>query len=221
MWYDLSLALKIKTTIKIPIHFMNPNSPNSTATPEPKKSEVKTAMQLRNLLIVLAAIALSVSIFFGVRTQTPSSSLTEMAKASTPLETALVNGKPTLMEFYANWCGSCQAMAKDLSEIKQRYAEPLNFVMLNVDNDKWLPEITKYRVDGIPHFVYLDNKGSSVAETIGEMPRSIMEANLEALIAGKDLPNAQSAGQVSNFTPPTGPVKTSSSDPRAHGSQVQ
>jgi Thiol-disulfide isomerase and thioredoxins len=132
---------------------MSPKSPKSTAAPAPKKSEAKAATRIRNLLIVLAAIALSVSIFFGIRTQTPSSSLTAMAKASAPLETALVNGKPTLIEFYANWCGSCQAMAKDLSEIKQKYAAPLNFVMLNVDNDKWLPEVSKYRVDGIPHFV--------------------------------------------------------------------
>ncbi|NJK65140.1 MAG: thioredoxin fold domain-containing protein [Microcoleus sp. CSU_2_2] len=200
---------------------MSPNSHNSTSDSTSKNSEAKTATQVRNLLIVLAAIALAISIFFGVRTQTPSSSLTEMAKASTPLETALVNGKPTLMEFYANWCGSCQAMAKDLSEIKQKYAEPMNFVMLNVDNDKWLPEVSKYRVDGIPHFVYLNNKGNAVGETIGEAPRSIMEANLEALIVGKALPHVQATGQVSNFTPPTGPVKTSSSDPRAHGSQVQ
>jgi len=201
---------------------MSPNSPKSSAVEATKNSETNsTASRLRNLLVVLAAIALAVSIFLGLRTQTPSSSLTEMAKASAPIETALTNGKPTLMEFYANWCGSCQAMAKDLSEIKQKYAEPLNFVMLNVDNDKWLPEITKYRVDGIPHFVYLNNKGSAVAQTIGEAPRGIMEANLEALIAGKELPHAQSVGQVSNFSPATEPRKTSSSDPRAHGSQVQ
>lgn len=200
---------------------MSLNSPNSTDAPAPQDSETTAAARIRNLLIVLAAIALSVSLFLGVRTQTPSSSLTEMAKASAPLETALTNGKPTLMEFYADWCGSCQAMAKDLSAIKQKYAEPMNFVMLNVDNDKWLPEITKYRVDGIPHFVYLNNKGSAVAETIGETPRNIMEANLEALIAGKPIPHSQSSGQVSDFTPATGTVKTSSSDPRAHGSQVQ
>lgn len=201
---------------------MSPNSPNSTVSAAPKTMEAKsTATRIRNLLVVLAAIALSVSIFFGMKTQTPSSSLTEMAKASTPLETALANGKPTLMEFYANWCGSCQAMAKDLSEIKQKYAEPMNFVMLNVDNDKWLPEVSKYRVDGIPHFVYLNDRGSAVAQTIGEAPRSIMEENLEALIAGKPIPHSQSSGQVSDFTPATGPVKASSSDPRVHGSQVQ
>ena len=200
---------------------MTQNSPKSTVAPAANNPETKVATRLRNLLIVLAAIALSISIFFGLRTQTPTTTLTSMAKASAPLETALANGKPTLMEFYANWCTSCQAMANDLSEIKQKYAEPLNFVMLNVDNDKWLPEITKYRVDGIPHFVYLNDKGSAVAETIGEMPRSIMEDNLEALIAGKPLPHVQAGGQVSNFTPPIEPVKTSSSDPRAHGSQVQ
>ncbi|MBE9119596.1 thioredoxin family protein [Tychonema sp. LEGE 07199] len=200
---------------------MNLNSPNSTAANEPKNSDMTTAARVRNLLIVLAAIALSVSVLLGLRTQAPSSSLTEMAKTSVPLETALTNGKPTFMEFYADWCGSCQAMASDLSTIKDKYAEPMNFVMLNVDNTKWLPEITKYRVDGIPHFVYLNDKGSRVAETIGEMPRSIMEANLEALIAGKPLPHAKATGQVSDFTPPTGPVKTSSSDPRTHGSQVQ
>ncbi|MBE9092873.1 thioredoxin family protein [Tychonema sp. LEGE 07203] len=200
---------------------MIPNSPNSTPAPAPKNLEAKSAAQIRNFLIVLAAIALSVSVFLGLGTQTPTNTLTEMAKASAPLETALTNGKPTLMEFYANWCTSCQAMAGDLSAIKQKYAEPMNFVMLNVDNTKWLPEITKYRVDGIPHFVYLNDKGSRVAETIGEMPRTIMEANLEALIAGKPLPHAQATGQVSDFTPATGPVKTSSSDPRAHGSQVQ
>jgi thiol-disulfide isomerase/thioredoxin len=192
---------------------MNQNAPNS--------SEVRSASQIRNFVIVLAAIALTISIFFGLRTQAPSNTLSEMAKVATPIETALANGKPTMMEFYANWCTSCQSMAGDLSAVKQKYAEPMNFVMLNVDNSKWLPEIEKYRVDGIPHFVYLNNKGTAVAQTIGEAPRSIIEENLDALIAGKDLPHGRSVGQVSNFNPPTGTVKASSSDPRVHGSQVQ
>ncbi|MGL5061463.1 MAG: thioredoxin domain-containing protein [Microcoleus sp.] len=200
---------------------MSQNSPHSTVSTAAKNSEARSAIQIRNLLVVLAAIALTISIFFGLRTQTPSNTLSEMAKASTPIETALTNGKPTMMEFYANWCTSCQSMAGDLSAIKQKYVEPMNFVMLNVDNSKWLPEIEKYRVDGIPHFVYLNNKGIAVAQTIGEAPRSIIEENLDALIAGKDLPHGQSSGQVSTFNPPTGAVKASSSDPRAHGSQVQ
>jgi thiol-disulfide isomerase/thioredoxin len=202
---------------------MNPNAQESITKTNaaPKKLKSNTAIKVRNLLIVLAAIALTVSIFLGLQTETPSTTLTEMAKASTPLEVALSNGKPTLLEFYANWCNSCQAMAKDLKEIKHKYSDRVNFAMLNVDNNKWLPEILKYRVDGIPHFVFLSNKGEAIAQTIGEAPSQIIEKNLDALMSGKSLPYAQATGQVSSFNVPLTPANSNATDPRSHGSQVQ
>lgn len=200
---------------------MSANPQGSMSPPPDQQSTSNLAGRLRNFLIVLVAAILTIALFLGLRTETPSTALSEMAEASTPLEVALSNGKPTFMEFYANWCTSCQAMAKDLSEIKQEYSERMNFVMLNVDNNKWLPEILKYRVDGIPHFVYFDNKGTARAQTIGEMPREIIASNLEALIAGQPLPHAQETGQVSSFKTPVAPAKDSATDPRSHGSQVQ
>jgi thiol-disulfide isomerase/thioredoxin len=200
---------------------MNPNTQESITNSGSEKLTSTTAIKVRNLLIVLAGIALSVSIFLGLQTETPSTTLTDMAKASTPLEVAVTNGKPTLLEFYANWCTSCQAMAKDMKDIKQKYSDRVNFAMLNVDNNKWLPEILKYRVDGIPHFVFLSDKGDAIAQTIGEAPRQIIQDNLDALISGKSLPYAQATGQVSSFTVPVKPASASSTDPRSHGSQVQ
>ena len=46
-------------------------------------------------------------------------------------------------------------MAPDIQQLKDSYAGRVNFVMLNVDNTKWLPEMLNYRVDGIPHFEFL------------------------------------------------------------------
>lgn len=177
--------------------------------------------RIRNFLIALVAIALSVTLFLGLQTQTGTAALEAQAQESTPLEVALINGKPTLMEFYANWCTSCQALAKDLGELKQQYAEEVNFVMLNVDNSKWLPEILKYRVDGIPHFVFLGQQGEAIAETIGEQPRQVMAANLNALVANLPLPYTQGSGQVSNFQAPGSQPQASQDDPRSHGAQVQ
>lgn len=194
------------------------NSPPATNIPD---VAAKVAARLRNFLIVLAAIVLSVALFFGLNTQTPTSSLTQLAENSTPFDVALTNEKPTLLEFYANWCTSCQAMAPEMVKIKEKYQDSLNFAMLNVDNTKWLPEILKYRVDGIPHFVFFNPQGNAIAETIGEVPRPILEANLEALIAGNSLPYANTTGQVSAFNPPVSPPKSSSTDPRSHGSQVK
>lgn len=196
------------------------NTPDSVST-SPQTSEVTSSNRIRNFLIALVAIVLSVALFLGMQTKTDTVLLDAQAEQSTPLEVALSNGKPTLMEFYANWCTSCQAMAKDLGELKQQYADSVNFVMLNVDNTKWLPEIEKYRVDGIPHFVYIGSEGKAIAQAIGEQPRPVMQANLEALVAALPLPYTQANGQVSAFDVPVATPQDPQSDPRSHGAQVQ
>ncbi len=177
------------------------------------------ATQWSNLLIVLVAIVLTVAIAMGLKTQTTSVSLDAMAKAAVPFDVALANSKPTLMEFYADWCTSCQAMAPTLQSLEEQYGDRVNFVMLNVDNEKWLPEILSYRVDGIPHFVYMKAGGTAIGQAIGEQPRPILEANLVALSDGTELPYAQTTGQTSAFST-TVETKESAADPRGHGSQV-
>ncbi|MBD2566455.1 thioredoxin family protein [Anabaena lutea] len=188
-------------------------------TDAPVKPESTVGGRLKNFIIVIVAIALSAALFLGLRTQTNSVSLTQLDQASTPLEVAVSNNKPSLVEFYADWCTVCQKMAPDMAQLKQQYADKVNFVMLNVDNIKWLPEMLKYRVDGIPHFVFLGKQGEGIAETIGDIPRSVMSSNLEALVAGSALPYAQASGQVSKFSAPVS-AESSQDDPRSHGSQV-
>jgi thiol-disulfide isomerase/thioredoxin len=186
----------------------------------PEKSTSSVVNQLRNLLIVLAATVLSVAIFLGLRTEARNVSLTDLASESMPLEVALENGNPTLMEFYANWCTSCMAMAPEIKELEQEYEGNVNFVMLNVDNSKWLPELTKYRVDGIPHFVFLGSNGEAIASAIGEIPRDVMAQNLDALVAGEPLPYAKATGQKSAIDKSGTPKKSTPTDPRSHSAQV-
>jgi len=181
----------------------------------------KPGSNVRNALIALVAIFLSAAIFLGLKGGPGPGLLTAMAKESVPLEVALNNQKPTLIEFYANWCTTCQAMAPQMQALKQQYGDRINFVLLNVDNSKWLPEVLSYRVDGIPHFVFLSQQGEAVAQTIGEQPKAIMEANLVALANGESLPYAAAAtGPTSAFSAPVGAAKASATDPRSHGSQV-
>ena len=194
---------------------MTTESPiNSTSQPE-----TTSGTRVRNFLIAIVAIALSVALILGLKTQTTSASLADLDKASTPLEMATSNGKPSIVEFYANWCTVCQKMAPDVAQLKQQYGDRVNFVMLNVDNNKWLPEMLKYRVDGIPHFVFLGAYGETIAQSIGDQPRTVMASNLEALVTGSSLPYGQTSGEVSQFRAPVAPVNNQD-DPRSHGSQV-
>ena len=175
-----------------------------------------TPQRLRNFAIAIVAIVLVVTLALGVRAQKSGSSLEAQASQSQPIEVALSNGKPTLMEFYANWCTSCQAMAPDLAAIKSEFGDRVNFSMLNVDNTKWLPEVTKYRVDGIPHFVFFDSQGKVLAQAIGEQPRQILVSKLTALAAGAALSTSSATGEVSPFVPKVTP-NSDNANPRAHG----
>ncbi|BAY25225.1 thioredoxin domain-containing protein [Calothrix sp. NIES-2100] len=194
---------------------MTPDSPVNS----PAKPESIVGGRVRNFLIAIVAIALSVALVLGLRTETTSASLAKLGESSTPLEVAMSNGKPSLVEFYADWCTVCQKMAPDMAELEQQYADKLNFVMLNVDNTKWLPEMLKYRVDGIPHFVFLGKAGEAIAQAIGDQPRTVMASNLDALLTDSPLPYAQTSGKVSKFSAPVAPT-ASQDDPRSHGSQV-
>jgi len=194
---------------------MSKESPiSSTSKPEPN---IKARM--RNFVVATVAIALGVALFLGFKTETSTASLDELSQQSTPLEVAVTNSKPSIIEFYADWCTVCQKMAPDIAQFKQEYADKVNFVMLNVDNTKWLPEMLKYRVDGIPHFVFLDQDGETIGQAIGDQPRTIMASNLQALVSGDSLPYVQASGEVSKFSAPVAPV-ANQDDPRSHGSQV-
>ncbi|MBD2178879.1 thioredoxin family protein [Pseudanabaena sp. FACHB-1998] len=186
---------------------MNPEQISSpTSTPSHK---------LRNLLVAIAAIILTTALYLGFQTQQSSTSLDAVAAAAQPIDVALANDKPTTIEFYADWCSSCQSMAADNLSLEQEYGDRMNFVMLNVDNTKWLPEITKYRVDGIPRFIFLDRQNQAIGDATGAIPREIMAANIEAAIANQSLPhNSISSDRTS---PMKEPKASDNAQPRDHG----
>lgn len=197
-----------------------PPSQPASVPPAPAPNPLRAS--LGKGAIAAAAVILTVLVFFGLRLQTSLPTLSTMAKRALPLELALTNGKPSLVEFYADWCSSCQAMVPTLAAVEKTYGDRINFVMLNVDNDKWLPEMLAYQVDGIPHFQFFDGTGEAIAHTLGEQPPSIMAANLDALVAQAPLPHVQARGPMSarGQERRLAPASGGQTDPRSHGAQV-
>lgn len=114
--------------------------------------------------------------------------LEDLAKDSIPWDVATSNGKPSVVEFYADWCEVCKELAPNVLEAEREYGERVNFVLLNVDNAKWDAELNKYEVEGVPHFVFLDEDGTDRGEAVGRIPRDVLLENTLALMEGRDLP---------------------------------
>ena len=76
-------------------------------------------------------------------------------------EEAIASGK-TLVDFYADWCGPCKALAPVLEELSKDNPD-MKFIKLNIDNEEEIA--MKYGIMSIPAlFVFKDNEvlGSSI-----------------------------------------------------------
>ena len=174
----------------------------------------------RNLIVAIAAIILGVVLATGINAPSGSATLASLADRAIAFEVARSNDKPTMIEFYANWCTSCQAMAPTIAELEAKYDDRINFVMLNIDNTNWLPEMEQYEVDGIPHFVFLDRANHPIAQAIGEQPSAVFEQTLVSLLEGQATVPEPSQGQTSSLEDEPSDQLRPSSDPRGHGAIV-
>ena len=94
--------------------------------------------------------------------------LKSFGELSVDPEIAFTNNKPTFLEFYAEWCEVCKEMAPQVSSLKDEYEKDINFVFLNVDNQKWGNYIQKFSVNGIPQVNLFDTKGILISTFIGK-----------------------------------------------------
>ena len=94
--------------------------------------------------------------------------LKSFGELSVEPEIAFTNNKPTFLEFYAEWCEVCKEMAPQVSSLKDEYEKDINFVFLNVDNQKWGNYIQKFSVNGIPQINLFDKKGNLISTFIGK-----------------------------------------------------
>ena len=123
---------------------------------------------LKVILVLFIAVVLIAMFFFRNLFFQSTYLLKSFGELSVDPEIAFTNNKPTFLEFYAEWCEVCKEMAPQVSAFKDEYEKDINFVFLNVDNQKWANYIQKFTVNGIPQVNLFDKKGNLISTFIGK-----------------------------------------------------
>jgi len=101
-----------------------------------------------------------------------------MANAVTELnfeQEVLKSDKAVIVDFWAEWCGPCHAVAPVLDRIVEERPDELKLVKVNIDEEQGLAQ--RFGIASIPTIV-LFRDGEPAAAAIGAQPKGSLERSL-------------------------------------------
>jgi len=91
----------------------------------------------------------------------------------------LQSDRPAIVDFWAEWCAPCRAIAPIMKELADQYGDRVKIVKMNVDESPATPG--RYGVRAIPTVLAFQN-GQVVEQLQGARPRAAFDEMIQKLL---------------------------------------
>ncbi len=78
--------------------------------------------------------------------------------------------KPAIIDFYADWCGPCKAIAPIMEEISEEYEDKINVYKIDLDANNHLASVLN--ITGIPSIMFIPDTGEAPQMAVGSVPKN-------------------------------------------------
>jgi len=86
---------------------------------------------------------------------------------------------PFVVDFWAEWCGPCRAIAPVVDELATEYEGKINIGKVNVDENDDV--VSRYGIRTIPTLLFF-KQGELVDKMVGAVPKADLKSKLDALL---------------------------------------
>ncbi len=81
--------------------------------------------------------------------------------------------KPTLVDFFATWCGPCKIQGPILEQVKTKVGDDANIIKVDIDKNQELA--ARYRVQSVPTLIMFQN-GEAIWRAVGVQQADVLES---------------------------------------------
>jgi thioredoxin 1 len=94
-------------------------------------------------------------------------------------EELLSDGKPLVVDFWAEWCGPCRMIAPIVEKLAEEYNGRVNIGKMDVDNN--LDVVSRFGIRNIPTILFFKNK-ELADKCVGALTKDSLVEKIEKLL---------------------------------------
>lgn len=91
-----------------------------------------------------------------------------------------IGDKPTIVDFYASWCGPCKMLSPIMEKLSKKYEDKVNFYKIDVDKSSDLANALNIRA--IPTLIFFKDSSSSAIIMEGFMSETELEHHISSYL---------------------------------------